>query len=91
MNFVPYKDKIEIQPIKEEGILERMSSNYQEAGTVLAVGSEVTDIAVGDTLYFLSHGCWETAKVDGISHYVVPATSEYILGITKPDVAAEPV
>lgn len=98
MTFIPFHDKIEVIPIKEEGIIEKFGNNFQEAGTVVALGKWIQahqevggdeDVAVGDTVFFLSHGCWETAEIEGVKHWVVPFTDEFILGIVKKDATSE--
>lgn len=81
MTFIPFYDKIEIEPVKREGILQ--DNGFLEMGKVIAVGENVKFVEVGDTLFFTAHGVWETAEVDGVKHHVIPEESEYILGKVK--------
>lgn len=80
MTFIPYPGKIEIQPLKQEGVFDTSDNNFEEAGTVLQVGTGVTFVQEGDTLYFMAHGLWKTPEVDGVHHYIIEESSEYILG-----------
>lgn len=85
MTFTPFYDKILIEPLPEDGVLERSDNNFQEAGLVIEVGAGVRNIAPGDTVFFHSYGAAKTAKIDGNEYWVVTATSEFILGVIKKD------
>ncbi len=82
MKFIPYKDKIEVRPFKKEGIILSQEESLIEAGEVVAIGSDVTFVKVGDTVYFDAWGCSKTpeSEKDGERHYVVPENSNIILG-----------
>lgn len=74
--FIPFEDKIEVEPFKKEGIL--VSDERVKVGKVVAVGSAVKFVKVGDTLYFEAWACVET---DGDEkRFIVPECSEAILG-----------
>lgn len=75
-NFIPYKDKIVIEPLKKESVIKSDENSLIEAGTVIAVGADVTFVKPGDTLYFDAWGCSKTPNGD----YVVTDRSECILG-----------
>ncbi len=78
--FIPFHDKIEVRPFKQEGIILSQEESLIEAGEVIAIGETVTFVKPGDTLYFDAWGCSKTPEVDGVRHYVVPEKSELILG-----------
>lgn len=78
--FIPFKDKIEVRPFTQKGIILDQEQSLIEAGEVVAIGSDVTFVKVGDTLYFDAWGCSKTPEQDGERHYVVPEKSEIILG-----------
>lgn len=84
MTFIPYRDKIEIKPLEKEEPFSYDEKKYHEAGTVVAVGEDVTDVKVGDTIFFLGYGCWETIEFEGEKHWVVPQRTEFILGTYTP-------
>ncbi len=74
--FKPYYDKIEIKPLKREGVIMSDGNNLIEAGEVISIGDKVTFVKVGDTVYFDSWGCSKTPN----DNYVVSERSEMILG-----------
>lgn len=78
--FIPFRDKIEVRPFKQESIILNQEESLIEAGEVIAVGEDVTFVKPGDTLYFDSWGCSKTPAENGEHHYVVPEKSEIILG-----------
>lgn len=80
MNFIPYKDKIEVRPIKKESNILSEETDLIEAGVVIAIGEDVTFVKVGDTLCFDSWGCMKTPEIEGEFHYVVPEDKNVILG-----------
>ncbi len=84
MNFVPYDDKIEVEPAQQTTVLSSEPA-LEEMGTVVAIGANVRFVKPGDTLFFVSHGCWKTPEVDGKRHYLVPETPEFILGKAEPE------
>jgi len=78
--FIPYFDKIQVMPFKQDSIIMSQDENLIEAGEVVAIGEQVTFVKVGDIVYFDSWGCSKTPEIDGVRHYVVPEKSELILG-----------
>lgn len=78
--FVPYYDKIEIVPMETEGFF-KSEQNLEERGMVVAIGSKVKFVKVGDIVYFSSWGLTKTPEqANGIAHFIVPETSDFILG-----------
>lgn len=78
-NFIPFYDKIEIQLLEKEGFF-KSEQNLEERGVVTAIGKDVKFVKVGDTVYFSSWGLCQTTEVEGIKHWIIPETSEFILG-----------
>lgn len=83
MKFIPYDDKIEVLPTKQETFLSSDDINLYEMGEVIAIGSKVKFVKVGDILYFAGWGCLKTPEVDGVRHYVISENSDFILGKTN--------
>ena len=82
MKFIPYDNKIVIEPSTEKGFLVSEQQPLEEMGKVIAVGKKVKFVKVGDTLFFSSWGMFKTPEVDkkGTRYFVVPESSEFILG-----------
>lgn len=80
MKFIPFRDKIEVKPFKPEKTILSQSESLVEAGEVISIGSDVTFVKVGDTVYFDAWGCSKTPMVDGVEHYVVQENTAVILG-----------
>lgn len=78
--FIPYKDKIVVQPITKKSFLLNDQKPLEEMGKVIAIGKDVKFVKVGDTLFFSSWGVQKTPEVDGVEYYVVPERSEFITG-----------
>lgn len=78
--FIPFDDKIEIRPFQRKSVIQDGSNNFEEYGEVVSVGKDVVFVSPGDTVFFMSYGCSKTPEVDGVQHYIVPCTSEFILG-----------
>lgn len=80
MKFIPFRDKIEIEPFKVQGIIHTEETSLIERGRVVAVGSDVTFVKEGDVIYFDSWGCSKTPEVDGKRHYIITEKTDVILG-----------
>ena len=78
----PYKTNILIEPTSKNKIIGDTSTKYLY-GTVLAVGSEVKDIKVGDVLGYTQWGTNKIVMADGKEHYFLQDNSEFILGILE--------
>lgn len=82
--FIPFNDKIVVEPITQDSFLMGEMKPLEEMGKVIAVGSKVKFVKVGDTLFFSSWGCQKTPVVDGNPdgkrYYVVPEAGDFILG-----------
>ncbi len=84
--FEVYPNKILIEPIKSDMILEDDNNNFEEMGIVVQAGKGVKFAKVGDTLFFVKWGVEKTPEINGISYFVVPDSAEFIIGRigTKP-------
>lgn len=78
-NFIPHYNKIEIIPLEKEGFF-KTEQNLEERGLVVAIGLDVDFVNKGDIVYFSSWGLMITPEVNGIKHYIIPCTEEFILG-----------
>lgn len=77
--IIPYYDKIEIQPLRKETLLLNEGQNLEEIGKVISVGSKVKFVKPGDVILFSNWGCVKV-MVDDKEHFIVPDSSEFILG-----------
>ena len=84
MQWQPYKTNILIEPADKNKVIGNTQTKYLY-GKVLAVGSEVKDIKVGDTLGYTMWGTNKIVMADGKEHYFLQDNSEFILGILKND------
>lgn len=80
----PYRNNILIEPTSKNKIIGDTSTKYLY-GKVLAIGSEVKDIKVGDTLGYTMWGTNKIVMADGKEHYFLQDDSQFILGIMKND------
>lgn len=78
--FIPFPDKIVIEPFAHPSFVPTDDDMYEEMGTVISVGSAVTFCRKGDVIFFLASGGDKTAEVDGKRLYVVTEHSSFILG-----------
>jgi co-chaperonin GroES (HSP10) len=78
--FVPYYDKIHVKLFEEDSLLKSEQSQFEQMGTVIAVGTKVKFCKPGDFIYFLKHGCEKTPEHNGESYYVVTDNPNIILG-----------
>ena len=76
----PYYDKICIEPIKQETMLQADTNQFIEAGKVISIGRDVKFVKKGDLVYFSSWGVSKTPELDGKQYYVVSEHSDFILG-----------
>lgn len=81
MKFIPYYNKIVIEPIKQKTVILSDTGNLQERGIVVAIGSAVEFVKIGDHLFFDAWGCGKTSPdEDGKEYYVVSDDPDVILG-----------
>ena len=75
MNIVPMKDKVLVAETKKDsvtstGIIIEGRDGNTASGKVLAIGPDVTDVKVGDTIY-LDWSKTSLVKVDGAQRVIV--------------------
>lgn len=75
----PFGKNILIKPVKKEQVVMSENSPLCEYGEVIAIGSEVEKIKVGETIGFLIWGV-NTLEIGEDKHYFVPEDSKFILG-----------
>lgn len=79
--FIPHYNKIEIKPLVKESVILTEDKKLVECGEVVAVGTDVKFVKVGDIVYFDSWVCSKTPKdKDGVEHFVIPNSDIGILG-----------
>ena len=77
-NIRPYGINILVKPIEKKQILISDQRSLCEYGKVIAVGEDVKNIKVGDTIGYLIWGI-NSLEVEKTKHYFVPETSDFIL------------
>ena len=90
MNFIPYENNIVVLPLKSDSVFDE--GKLQEVGMVLAIGSKVKGIKVGDTVFFNAEGIRKTQKIsgEGIEYYCILTCPEFILGTIKNETSKKP-
>lgn len=78
MKFTPFKNKVEVTPIKVDGFFQE--ENVDRCGTVVSVGEGVKFCKKGDVLFFRDFGLDKLKDKDGVEHFVVEVSEEFILG-----------
>lgn len=81
-NFTPYGNNIKIEPKSKNKIIGD-TSKYYLFGEVVAVGDQVKNISIGDTIGFTLWGLNEIQQEDGTKEYFVQDTPDFILGVVK--------
>jgi len=82
MKIQPYKTQILIKPSEKKQVLVSDNKSFCEYGEVVAVGSQVADIKIGDKIGYVIWGL-NHLEIDGERHYFVPDDPRFILGIIK--------
>lgn len=78
--MTPYYNQIQIEPITDDGFLV-VEDNHPEKGRVIAVGSKVKFVKVGDILYFNYWGLRRTKRDENDKQYfLVEDDPKFILG-----------
>lgn len=80
MKFTPYYDKIVVEPVIKEGVIQTNDEKFLEVGKVIAVGRDVDFVKVGEIISFDAWGCQKTAEYEGKQYYVLTCNSQVILG-----------
>lgn len=78
-NIKPYGNNIIVKPIEKEQIIVGDSKSLQQYGTVIAVGSDVKDIEVGQTAFYTVWGL-KDVEYEGEKVYFMPCDSRFFLG-----------
>ena len=79
MTITPFGKNILIKPVEKKQILVAEKNTLCEYGEVVAIGSDVKNIKVGDVIGFLVWGM-QSLDVDDSRHYFVPESDDFILG-----------
>ena len=85
--FYPSCGYVEVERLTNESPLASDEKTFDEKAKVLKINEHPSEsflgIEVGDIIFFRPHGFFELAEHDGVKHYVVRASEEFILGIIK--------
>lgn len=82
MNLEPFGNNILVKPEEKKQILVADKKSLCEYGTVIAVGSEVKSVKVGDKIGYLVWGV-SSLVVEDATYYFVPETSDFLLCVFK--------
>lgn len=75
----PFGNQILVEPVEQKQVLVSQQKSLCEYGKVLAVGSDVKHVKVGDTIGFTVWGL-NSLEVEGKKHYFVQEDSQFLLG-----------
>lgn len=78
MNLIPFGDQILVKPQENKTVLVSDEGSLSEYGEVVAVGSDVKQIKVGDTVGFSVFGI-EKLIIDEQKYYFLRETPEFLL------------
>ena len=79
MKIIPYGNNILVKPIEKKQVLVSQSKTLCEYGEVVAIGSDVQFVKVGDVIGYTIWGL-NSLEIDNEKHYFVQEQSEFILG-----------
>lgn len=78
MTIQPFGNRISVKPVVDEQVITDESATLNEYGEVIAIGSEVLKIKVGDMVGFSVFGI-EKLIVEDEKYYFLPEDSEFLL------------
>lgn len=79
MTIKPFGNQILVKPVEKKQILVSERQTLCEYGEVIAVGEEVREIKVGDTIGYTVWGI-NHLDIENERHYFIPEDSRFILG-----------
>lgn len=79
MIIKPYKNNIQISPSSKNKIIGD-TAKFFLFGEVLAIGSEVKDIKVGDTIGYTQWGINKIEK-GGVEHFFIQDNPDFVLAV----------
>lgn len=80
MEIKPFGRNILVEPVQKKQILVSDSKGLCEYGKVVAIGGDVKEIKIGDTVGFLVWGV-NSLVVENDTYYFVPESDEFLLGV----------
>ena len=82
MNWQPYKTNIQVVPVSKEKVIGD-TAKFRLYGEVVAVGSEVKDIKVGDTIGYTIFGVEDITEADGTKIFYLQDNPDFILAVSR--------
>lgn len=82
MNIKPFKNRILVKPVSKAQVLVSDDGALSEYGEVLAVGKDVKDIKVGDTVGFSVFGV-EKLIIDEEKYYFLQEDADFLLAVIE--------
>lgn len=86
--MVPASAHVEIEPLKQEGIIVDPNQKFEESGKILALPTknkvfecDAGNLHIGDIIYFDSYACRATTEINGKKHYFVSTSGGGIYAI----------
>ena len=77
-NITPFGNNILVLPDEKQTVISVKNTSKCDYGKVIAIGKDVKEIKVGDTIGFVNHGLL-ALEVDKTKLYFVPECSDFIL------------
>jgi co-chaperonin GroES (HSP10) len=75
----PFGNNILVEPTAKKQILVSDRKSLCEYGKVIAIGKDVKEIKIGDTIGYLVWGI-SSLEIGNKTHYFVPESAEFLLG-----------
>lgn len=79
MKITPFGNNILLKPTQKKQILVSDQGSLCEYGEVLAIGSDVKNVKVGDVIGFLVWGI-NSLQVENDKYFFIPESADFILG-----------
>lgn len=81
-NIIPFGNNLLVEPIEKKQILVSDRKSLCEYGTVVAIGSDVKTVKVGDTVGYLVWGV-NSLQINEKTYYFIPEDQEFLLATIK--------
>lgn len=82
MKIIPFGFNILVKPIEKTTVLVGDKGGLCEYGEVVAIGKDVKEIKIGDTIGYSVFGI-KPLDIYGTRYYFVPEAAEFLLGTVE--------